>query len=275
MESRRFNGRPAKPLAPYIGGKRHLADALIARIERIPHDLYAESFVGMGGVFLRRRPSTVEVINDINRDVATLFRVLQCHYVAFLDMIRWQLTTRADFERLMETDPETLTDLQRAARFLYLQRTAYGGKVAGRSFGVSPMTPARFDISRLAPLLEDVHSRLSGVVIECLPYADFIGRYDRPETLFYLDPPYFGSERDYGASVFARSDFERLAGILAAIKGRFILSLNDTPEVRAIFGCFIFEEVKTTYSIGPETHPAAELIIMDRRSAEDGRGLLL
>ncbi len=94
-ESSRIQSIEARPVAPYIGGKRNLARRLADRIEAIPHDLYAEPFVGMGGVFLaRRRAAPIEVINDISTDVATLFRILQRHYQAFLDMLRWQLTSR-------------------------------------------------------------------------------------------------------------------------------------------------------------------------------------
>jgi DNA adenine methylase len=256
-----------RPIAPYIGGKRNLARRLIERIERIPHELYAESFLGMGGVFLRRRRAARrEVVNDLNRDVVTLFRILQRHYVPFVEMLRWQLSTRADFERLLATDPATLTDLERAARFLYLQRLSFGGKVAGRSFGVSVMaSPARFNMTRLMPLLEEVHERLSGVLIECLPYGDFIAQYDRPTTLFYLDPPYWGSEGDYGRALFARADFERLAEILATLKGRFILSLNDVAAVRKVFARFTLEAVETTYTVaGRRPKRARELVISAR-----------
>ena len=195
---------PTRPVAGYIGGKRNLAKRLVARIEAIPHRTYAEPFVGMGGVFLRRRRlPKAEVIDDLNRDVATFFRVLQRHYLAFMEMMRFQLTTRAEFERLAATDPATLTDLERSARFFYLQRTAYGGKVAGRNFGVSPVSPGRFDILKLAPMLEDLHERLAGVTIECLPFEAFIPRYDRKGTLFYIDPPYYGSESDYGRGLSA------------------------------------------------------------------------
>src|SRR3546814_2724684 len=110
----------------------------------------------MGGVFLKRtaRPK-VEVINDISGDVTTLFRILQRHYIAFLDMLRWQLSSRSEFDRLMRMDPDTLTDLERAARFLYLQRLTFGGKVDGRNFGVSRTTSSRFDVTKLVPILED------------------------------------------------------------------------------------------------------------------------
>lgn len=254
----------ARPLAPYIGGKRNLAARVIERIARIPHELYAEPFVGMGGVFLRRPvPAKVEVINDLSRDVATFFRILQRHYQPFLDMLRWQLTTRADFERLQATEPETLTDLERAARFLYLQRTAFGGKVAGRNFGISRLHSARFDLTKLVPILEAVHERLASVWIECLPYAAFIERWDRPGALFYLDPPYHGSEGDYGKGLFEAADFEALAALLGRLRGRFLVSLNDVPEVRRIFSGFELEAVSTTYTIrgGAGAKPAAELLI--------------
>lgn len=244
---------PADPVAPYLGGKRRLAARIIPRLQAIPHEAYVEPFVGMGGVFLRRPwRAKAEVINDVSRDVATLFRVLQRHYVPLMDMLRWQLTSRAEFERLRQAVPDTLTDLERAARFLYLQRTAFGGKVRGRTFGVSVTGPGRFDVGKLGPLLEAVHDRLAGVVIECLPWPELLRRYDRPTTLFYLDPPYWGCEDDYGDGVFARQDFERLAEALAGLRGQFLLSLNDTPGVRQVFRRFAIEAVETTYSIsGP------------------------
>ena len=240
-----------RPPAPYQGGKRNLAGRIIARLGTIPHGCYVEPFVGMGGVFLRRPdPSPVEVINDVSRDVATLFRVLQRHYVPLMDLLRWQITSRAEFERLVGAAPDTLTDLERAARFLYLQRTAFGGKVSGRSFGVSLTAPARFDVTKLGATLEVVHERLSRVVIECLPWRDLLARYDREGTLFYLDPPYFGCEDDYGPGVFAREDFAAMADALGRLKGRFLLSLNDVPEVRRLFAAFPMEGVETSYSVG-------------------------
>lgn len=255
---------PVRPPAGYVGGKRNLAGRLVRRIQTIPHTAYAEVFVGMGGVFFRRtaRPR-VEIINDWSEDVSTFFRVLQHHFVAFTDMLRFQVTSRSGFEKLAAMDPASLTDLQRSARFLYLQRLSFGGKVARRTFGVDPTGPARFDMSKLAPMLEAIFERLSGVVIERLHWAEFIDRYDRPGTLFYLDPPYYGSENDYGRDMFDRAEFTAMATRLAALKGRFILSLNDRTEVRETFAAFDFDEVSTTYTVGGggKARPAAELII--------------
>lgn len=254
----------AKPVAGYVGGKKQLARHLAARIEATPHTVYAEVFAGMAGVFFRRSTAPkVEVLNDISRDVACLFRVLQNHYQAFIDMLRWQLAGRQEFERLMGQDPDRLTDLQRAARFLYLQRLAFGGKVAGRSFGVDTTGPARFDVRKLEPLLEAAHERLSGVWIECLHWDAFLDRWDRAGALFYCDPPYFGSEHYYGRGLFPRSEFERLAERLGRLAGRFILTVNDVPETREIFGRFQLEEAKVTYTTGsgPAKQAMGELIV--------------
>ena len=229
----------------------------------------------MGGVFLRRtsRPGC-EVINDWSADVATFFRVLQRHYVAFLDMLRFQLTTREAFERLMRVDPTTLTDLERAARFLYLQRLAFGGKVSGRNFGAIYQGGARFDVTRLQPLLEDIHTRLAGVVIERLPYGDFIRRYDRPGALFFVDPPYWDCEDDYGEGMFSKVDFERLRTLLEGLQGRFILTINDRPEVRTIFADFDIEAVELTYRLSGPPTKARELIITGPRSTVATIGVL-
>lgn len=239
------------PVAPWLGGKRNLARRICAVLDATPCTTYCEPFVGMGGIFLRRsaRPRA-EVINDRGRDVANLFRILQRHYVAFLDMLRFQLTVRAEFERLAATDADTLTDLERAARFLYLQRTAFGGKVSGRNFGVSRERPGRFNLTTLEPMLEDLHTRLAGVVVECLDWSDCLARYDGDGTLFYLDPPYWGGEDDYGKAMFAQDDFARLADRLADLRGRFLLSINDTPEIRSIFARFDLKEVTTSYTVG-------------------------
>ena len=118
-------------------------------------------------------------------------------------------------------------------------------------------------ITAREPLLEAIHERLSGITIECLPWSDFIVRYDRPGALFYLDPPYWGSEDDYGTGVFDRSDFGRLADRLSTIAGRFILSVNDVPATRSAFGRFVIEPVKTRYTVaGGAGSEAAEILVM-------------
>lgn len=270
--------RPVRPPAPYLGGKRRLAPAILPWIDGAPHKTYAEPFVGMGGLFLQRRSRPpAEVINDLNRDVATFFRVLQRHYTAFVEHMRFRITSRAEFERLRKVDPDTLTDLERSARFLYLQHLAYGGQIDG-VFGVDRTASGGFNLTRLGPILDEVHTRLAGVVVECLDWSEFIVRYDGPETLFYLDPPYWGGERDYLKDGFARADFTRMARQLAGIQGRFVLSINDVPETRRLFADFTFDAVDYRYTVNKDQqHATTDLIVMGppgREWKKAGQGAL-
>ena len=259
--------RPAAPVAPWLGGKKALHRIIIDRIQAISHKTYCEPFVGMGGVFLRRafRPK-LEVANDLNGEIVNLFRILQRHHPQLMDVMRFQLASRREFERLRTIDPSTLTDLERAARFLYLQRLAFGGQLGG-VFGVSAEHGTRFSLSRLEPILEAAHERLDGVVFECLDWSDVLQRYDGRDTLFYLDPPYFGNEADYGKGMFAAGDFERMAELFAGLAGAFILSINDTPELRATFAAFHLEEVRVPYSVSRKggAGKASELLISNRQ----------
>lgn len=238
----------AKPPAPYLGGKRNLARRLCAMIEATPHRAYIEPFVGMGGVFLRRpTPAAVEVINDFAGDVANLFRVIRRHYEPFVDELRWLIAGRAEFDRQLAMDPRLLTDIERAVRFLYLQRLAFGGKVDGRTFGVRRDQDSRFNLARLRADLKALRDRLATVTIEQLDFADVIRRYDGPQALFFLDPPYHQTT-GYGLD-FADDRYEALAEQLAGIRGQFIMSINDTPFVRRTFARFRVDEVDTTWTV--------------------------
>lgn len=238
------------PLAPYLGGKFRLSKRIINKIEQIQHKIYAEPFVGMGGIFLRRTQiPKAEIINDINGELVNLYRIVRRYPNTLYKETEFMFASRQEFERLLKTQPETLTDIERAARFLYLQNQAFGGKVTGQSFGVSIDRPARFDFVKLNDRIRAVGERLASVTIERQDFETFIKRYDTKDTLFYLDPPYWGNETDYGKGVFTRADFERLRDYLTGIKGRFILSLNDTPQVKELFKNFTIEQTDVTYSI--------------------------
>ena len=248
------------PLAGWLGGKRMLAKHILKRIPE--HTCYVEPFAGAAWVLFRKRESNVEVINDINREVVTLYRCIRWHLEEFVRYFKWVLISREEFERLKKVDPDTLTDIQRSARFYYLQQCSFGGKIRGPSFGYSVQRPSRLNLLRIEEYLSAAHLRLSRVYIECLPYVEVIRRYDCQNTFFYVDPPYWGSEKVYGAGIFSKQDFSDLAAQLAGIKGNFLLSLNYRPEVREVFADFAVEEVKTLYTCANGKNVAAgELLI--------------
>lgn len=258
---------PVKPVLPYMGGKFRLHKTIIPRISAVSHKIYCEPFVGMGGIFLRRdKKPSIEVINDLSGDVVNLFRVLRRHYPQFKDYLKFEILSREEFERMKACDPTTLTDFERAERFICLQRATYGGKVTGRTYRAELHYKNRIG-SRFDALFEAVHKRLSEVNIENLPWAECIRKYDNPHTLFYLDPPYWGFEDIYGKNMFDRGEFEKMAALLADLKGRFIMSINDVPEIRAIFARFAMEEVSVKYDLSPGIKPLSkELIISGGRA---------
>jgi DNA adenine methylase len=250
-----------KGFLPWLGGKHYLAKRIAPIIDGIPHTCYVEPFMGGAHVFFRRRPAKTEVINDLNSELVVLFRVLQWHLEEFLRYFKWALVSRAEFTRQLRVPPETLTDIQRAARFYYLQKSGVGGMAT--AFGTSTTGRPRINLVRLEEELSAVHLRLTNVTIENLPWQECVRRYDRPHTVFYLDPPYYGVEHYYGRGLFRRDDFADMVGLLAQLRGRFVLSLNDRPEVRKLFKGFHMITVATKYSAGQadRSKPVLELLI--------------
>lgn len=153
----------SKPLVPWIGGKRRLARYILPLFPH--HQCYVEPFCGAAALFFMKEPSKVEAINDINGDVVNLYRVVQHHLEEFVRQFKWALNSRQIYKWLTDTTPETLTDIQRAARFYYLQKLGFGGKVQGRTFGIAPTTPPRLNLLRIEEDLSAAHLRLARVYI--------------------------------------------------------------------------------------------------------------
>ncbi|MEQ6331531.1 DNA adenine methylase [Pseudomonas chengduensis] len=237
----------AQPIIPWIGGKRRLADRIFPLFPR--HSCYVEPFAGGAALFfLRPVPAEVEVLNDINGDLVNLYRVVQHHLEEFVRQFKWALSSRQVFKWLQETRPETLTDIQRAARFYYLQQSAFGGRVDGQSYGTATTQPPGLNLLRIEEALSAAHLRLSNTYIEHLSWAECIRRYDRPHTLFYCDPPYWQTE-GYGVP-FGFEQYEEMAELIGQIKGKAIISLNDHPDIRRVFGRYHIESTDITYTVG-------------------------
>lgn len=176
----------ARPLAGYIGGKWFLRRTICPVIDADRHRCYVEPFLGMGNVFLgRTRRPAIEVINDKSDQVATLFRVVQRHPDELVRALRHQLSTRSDYARLLKVDPSTLTDIERAARFLVLRRLTFANMdpyPAG--FAFCRVSPHLLDAAELARRIASLHARLNRVVIEQLDFDRVLSGYNTPNTFF-------------------------------------------------------------------------------------------
>lgn len=129
------------PIIPWMGGKRRLAKHLLPMFPE--HSCYVELFSGGAALFfLRQIPAKVEVLNDINGQLVKLYRVVQHYFDEFVRQFEWTLTSRETFASLQNTPPECMTDIQRAARFFYLQHNAFGGKTVHQHFGTDTTSKA-------------------------------------------------------------------------------------------------------------------------------------
>jgi DNA adenine methylase len=259
------------PIVPWMGGKRRLADVLLPRFPA--HTCYVELFAGGAALFFLRTPADVEVLNDTNGELVNLYRVVKHHLEEFVRQFKWALSSREVFKWLQATPPETLTDIQRAARFYYLQHEAFGGKVSGQNWGTATTAPP-INLLRIEENLSAAHLRLSSAYIEHLDWAECLARYDRPHTFFYADPPYWQTE-GYGGLPFGFDQYEALARSLRTLKGRALVSLNDHPDIRACFGGLHMEQVDINYIVGGGDKVAQrrELIIWSWDPASEPVGL--
>src|SRR5437016_5015790 len=210
------------------------------------HTTYVEAFAGGAQVLFHKPPSEVEVLNDLDFDIVNFFRVCQWHYEEFLRYLRYCLASRKLHELHVKSDPNTLTDIQRAGRFFFLQKNSFGGLIVKQTFHYGVTQPSNYNPERIPEIIEQTHKRLQRVQIESLPYEQVLRKYDRPTTAFYLDPPYW--ERMLYKFNFNPSDFQVLEEQLGTIQGKFILSLDDRPEVWDLFRRFQIEPVELRYT---------------------------
>lgn len=262
-----FPQQGASPIIPWMGGKRRLAKRILARMPA--HTCYVEAFCGAAAIFFAKPPSQVEVVNDINGDVVNLYRVVQHHLEEFVRQFKWALSSRQIFEWQQAQPTAPLTDIQRAARFYYLQRSAFGARVAGQSFGTATTSPPKINLLRIEEDLSQAHLRLQGVYVEHLPWHDVATRYDRPHTWHYWDPPYWATE-GYGVE-FGLEQYTRMADLARTLDGAVLISVNDHPAMREAFAGLHTEVVRLKYTVGGGAGSVAdELLVWNDHLAERG-----
>lgn len=248
-----------KKLIPWLGGKRSLAKRIAASLP--PHTCYVEPFCGGASVFFAKEPSRVEVLNDKHLGLMNLFRVVQRHWQAFLDELGLVVASREHYEDCW--DQPGLTDVERAARFYYRLKHTFGGKSHERSFGYGTGRKPGINPDTVRESIHEIHGRMKNVILECLPFEEVFRRYDRPHTLFYCDPPYYGLTGYGPALPFEKADHERLAEILKGVQGQFVLSINDHLFVRKLYSWGKVRRVKVRYTISRKKGggPSGELLV--------------
>lgn len=226
----RKGGDSINSFMAWVGGKKALRDEILARFPR-NYKRYIEVFGGAGWVLFHKPPGNdFEVFNDFNGNLVNLYRCVREQPEALRNELRYMLNSRLDFEYMkgMLHSQAVLPDVRRAAYYYALIRYSYA---AGTStFGSQPHA-----MWNNFPLIESAAGRLQKVVIEDKDCVKLIRQYDRPESFFYCDPPYYNADQYYEAVSSDGFDHAGLADALLGIKGKFLLSYNDCPEIRALY----------------------------------------
>ena len=214
----------------WIGGKKALRDEIISRFPT-DYKRYIEVFGGGGWVLFHKAPGNdFEVYNDRNPNLANLYRCVRDHPDELIAELTYALNSRTDFDyirKVMKT-PTEIPDVKRAAYFYQLIRYSYAS-------GLDSYASQPHSMWNNFPLIINACARLQKVVIENKDFEKLIDQYDRPESFFYCDPPYFETEDYYEDVGFTKDDHIRLANRLSSIEGKYLLSYNDCPEIRKLY----------------------------------------
>ena len=253
-----------------LGGKYKLARRLSHIVDEWNDGFFVEVFCGAAHLTFAKKPAFIEVINDLDGEIVNVFRVLKAHHAELLRQIEWMHGSREDCDRLATTDGELLTDVQRAVRFLYVTKYSMLGRGYLR-FGGGGRFRRGWNANDQIKRLAAASKRMQQMSIERLPWKACVRKYDSPQTCFYFDPPYEGFANLYGECLFAEEDHDRLAQTCRSLKGHFLLSINDSPRIRALYQGFHIAEAEVTYSSSPSAKKPRkiELLITDRPISKD------
>lgn len=239
----------------WVGGKKNLRKDIV---EIMPeHTQYVEVFAGALWVMLEKEPSKIEIINDINGDLISFYKVIKdeeklkqlINNLYFLPKSREIFET---FDIFLEKQREEMSEIDRATMFYYLLKLVYGGRFdrKKKSFCVSNDGRKMINYDKFPEEFLELHERMKNVFVERKDYTYILNKYDREDALFFLDPPYLDTtEHNYGV-IFGIDEYKTLIEKLKKLKGKFILTCNDKPQLRELLDEFYINDIEVFYSVG-------------------------
>lgn len=245
-------------LINWIGGKRLLRKTIE---QFIPKNIgnYVEVFGGGAWVlFYKDKWANIEVYNDLDNDLYNLFTVVKFHAEAFIQEFRLMINSRKLFKNLQEFKP--MTDIQRAAKFFYLIQRSYGGKQSQFAYGINGNSGSAKSQKNIIERISAISKRLDKVYIENLDFEDILKRYDYDDAFFYLDPPY-SEGTGYAIVSTKKFDHHRLFECLKNVKGKWLLSYNDSEFIRNLYKDYTIIEVQRQNNLSKKNNIYKELLI--------------
>lgn len=250
-----------KPAFPYPGGKTKLLSAILPLIPP-EAKTYVEPFAGGLAVLLaHEKPFPREVVNDIDSGMIAFYRCASAHPAALLAELRLKIASREEFAEELAAEPRT--QLQRAARWYFLTRQSFGSQ--RETYGRGKDMFHGVDVARETKTLHALSARLRNAVFTNTDALDCIRNFDAPDTFFFCDPPYVSCGRT-AYRAFSEESMIALRDVLSSVKGKWILTCDDSPQTRKIFAGFPLRETRIKYSITRNFNGAIsrELIVLPK-----------
>jgi len=225
-------------LRPQPGSREGLANEVVKYIPE--HKTYVEPFAGGGRVLMKKEPSEIEVLSDLDSEVMFMFKAAKSFTKEEIEKLRKMDWTRAESKWLQLKKSKFKDKLREFYRLMYVRRCSfnYDGSAFARN-----KEGSRLDFGRIEPWF-GAKGRLAKVKLLTCDYAIAIKRFDGPETFFHIDPPFIGHTESGGWKKWKGFDFERLFKIVKQIKGKWLLTIDDAKEVRKIFSKYHIKEIK-------------------------------
>lgn len=256
----------------WVGGKKSLREQVVARFP-LEYERYIEVFGGAGWVLFYKQPQSFEIYNDYNSNLVNLFRCVRDNPNKLKYKLRYYLDSREDYRWLVGLHKQGLFarfhSYDRAAKFYAMVMYSYGHMLRG-------FNPKPYSMWSKFPLIDACAQRLQTVVVENMDFEKLIALYDRPVSFFYCDPPYYATENFYQDVDFGRKDHIRLHDALMACSGKFLISYNDCPEIRALWADpgIMIESIERTNNLAQRYDAGCqyqELFISNYDTAERSR----
>jgi DNA adenine methylase len=217
-------GTPLNPPLCRVGSKRRFAELLTHILP--PHTTYVEPFAGSASIFFYKNPAQREVLNDLDKNVTSIFKLIQKVPVNAVFPVIDTMEKAQEYHTNTYTKPEDLL-----AQYLVRSCSGWMGKTVPPGNKLMRFQSPNRRLSNM----KEYKARLRGVHITSEDYEKVIKDNDSPSTVFFMDPPYESSEGLTYAKGSNRFDFERFAEVVSKIRGKWLITINDSPYIRGLF----------------------------------------
>ena len=245
--------RPTVPFFPRVGGKSRLAAQIVKMIPK--HETYVEPFAGAGAVFFKKDPAELEVLNDKDRIIYHLYKDMRTvgERVKAMDF----RCSRSKFN--IAKKGKATTPFKRLHQNLIVTKHSFGGHAQG-FMGRNACAAGKGAGRNLKASAWRYKERLKHVVIRNQDWKKVAKKYDGPHTFFYFDPPYMTQKGTWG---YAAMQPEPIAKFLKSLKGKWILSYENTPRMKKLFSGkkYTVKTVRLTYHLSGKPVRASEILV--------------